>query len=360
MKIVLSLVILSFVACTSAERREVASRNDESTLQDSESASVSTEGMVWIEGGTYTMGSSDSYAEAHEGPEVVVEVSGFYMDATEVTNSQYAQFVEATGYVTVAERDIDWEQIKQELPPGTPKPADSLLAAGSLVFSPPPGKVPLDNIHQWWLWVVGADWRHPLGPESNIEGKENHPVVHLAYEDVDAYCKWVGKRLPTEAEWEYAAKGNAEGKQFQWGEELTPEGKYLANFFQGDFPHDNHTSDGFERTAPVGTYPPNAYGLYDMIGNVWEWTSDYYRPDTKKEYVALGAKGCKNPTGPQSSFDPNDPYATEKRVVKGGSYLCSEQYCSNYRPTSRMATSFDSGQSHLGFRCVVSKAINVP
>jgi len=311
-------------------------------------------GMVFIEGGSYTMGSTDDYAEDHEGPEVKVEVSSFYMDTTEVTNAQYSAFVEETGYVTVAEREVDWEQIKLELPPGTPKPADSLFVPGALVFTPPPGEVPLDNMHRWWRWVPGASWRHPLGPETDLSGKENHPVVHIAYEDATAYCKWAGKRLPTEAEWEYAARGKGKNTQFQWGEELTPDGKYLANFFQGNFPYGNTAADGYDRTAPVGSFPPNDYGLYDMIGNVWEWTSDLYRPDIKVKYAAMGVKGCKNPEGPSSSYDPRDPHATEKHVTKGGSHLCSDQYCSNYRPSSRMATSFDSGQSHLGFRCVKS------
>jgi formylglycine-generating enzyme required for sulfatase activity len=347
---IISLLLLSCSMSTD-ERRETAL--DRSGQVSKEEKKIPT-GMVYIEGGSYTMGSEEAYAEKHEGPEVTVEVSSFYMDTTEVTNSQYAEFVEETGYLTVAERVVDWEQIRQELPPGTPKPADSLFAPGALVFSPPKESVPLDNMHRWWKWVPGANWRHPLGPENDLEGKEDHPVVHIAYEDAKAYCEWAGKRLPTEAEWEYAARGKSGTSQFQWGDELTPEGKYLANFFQGDFPHANTIADGFERTAPVGSFPPNDYGLYDMIGNVWEWTSDLYRPDIKKQYAAMGVEGCRNPTGPEKSFDPNDPYATEKHVTKGGSHLCSDQYCSNYRPTSRMATSFDSGQSHLGFRCVKS------
>ena len=239
------------------------------------------------------------------------------------------------------------------MPPGTPKPADSLFAPGALVFSPPNGAVPLDNMMRWWSWVTGANWKHPYGPESDLTGKDNHPVVHIAYEDAVAYCEWAGKRLPTEAEWEYAARGGENSNsQFQWGEELTPNGDYLANFFQGDFPHANSAEDGFLSSAPVKSYPPNQLGLYDMIGNVWEWTADLYRPDIKKQYVAMDVKACENPVGPETSFDPTDPYATEKHVIKGGSFLCSEQYCSNYRPSSRMATSFDSGQNHLGFRCV--------
>ncbi len=347
------LMLIGAVSCS--ESPEAKSPQPAVTESESSKKTVNTDGMVWIEGGVYTMGSEGDYAENHEGPEVTVEVSGFYIDTTEVTNAQYRKFVEETGYITLAEKDVDWDQLSKELPQGTPKPADSLLAAGSLVFTPPSGPVPLDDIRRWWRWQEGANWRHPFGPDSDLEGKDDHPVVHIAYEDAVAYCEWVGKRLPTEAEWEFAARGQSGDSQFQWGDELTPKGEYLANFFQGEFPYELRAEDGFEYSAPVGTFPPNSYGLYDMIGNVWEWTSDYYRPDIKKQYVAMNVQVCRDPRGPSSSYDPNDPYATEKRVIKGGSYLCSEQYCSNYRPTSRMATSFDSGQNHLGFRCVMSK-----
>jgi formylglycine-generating enzyme required for sulfatase activity len=315
-------------------------------------AITSLKGMVYVPGGTFTMGSSEAYAEKDEGPEILVKVDPFYMDETEVTNAQFKVFVEQTGYITVAERPVDWNQIKKDLPEGTPKPHDSLLQPGSLVFSPPEHAVNLDDYSQWWRWVNGADWKHPQGPNSSIEGKEQHPVVHMAYEDAEAYANWAGKRLPTEAEWEFASRGANNNNQFVWGKELTPQGTYLANFFQGDFPHNNTQKDGFETSAPVKSFTENIFGLYDMIGNVWEWTSDWYRPDTKKIYLAKGTKLCYNPKGPESSFDPNDPYVTQKRVIKGGSFLCSDQYCSNYRSTSRMATSTDSGQNHLGFRCV--------
>ncbi|MBI1316630.1 SUMF1/EgtB/PvdO family nonheme iron enzyme [bacterium] len=306
--------------------------------------------MVLIEGGWFVMGSEEDFAEEHEGPAVRIEVSSFYIDPTEVTNAQFARFVEATGYVTLAERPIDWETLKNELPEGAPRPADSLLVPGALVFTPPAQAVPLDGISGWWRWVPGTHWKAPEGPGSTWKGREDHPVVHIAYEDALAYAQWAGKRLPTEAEWEYASRGAAGNARYSWGDEITPEGRYLANYFQGDFPHRNTAADGFERTAPVRSFPPNERGLYDMIGNVWEWTSDFYRPDTKTLYA--DGSHCHNPKGPSASFDPNDPYASEKRVIKGGSFLCSEQYCSNYRPTSRMASSFDSGQSHLGFRCV--------
>ena len=348
----LSLFILA--ACDREEPNSEPAAERRRPLEKTAKAPEAPEGMVFVKGGSYIMGSSDDYAEKDEGPEIEVKVSSFYIDATEVTNAEYAEFAEETGYITVAERQVDWEQIKKELPEGTPKPPDSLFAPGALVFSPPPGAVPLDNMQRWWSWQRGANWRHPYGPESDLSGKENHPVVHIAFEDAMAYCQWAGKRLPTEAEWEYAARGGESGtSQFQWGEELTPNGKYLANFFQGDFPHANSAADGFLSEAPVKSFPPNSIGIYDMIGNVWEWTSDLYRPDIKKQYVAMGVKACENPTGPKTSYDPTDPYATEKHVIKGGSFLCSDQYCSNYRPTSRMATSFDSGQNHLGFRCVL-------
>lgn len=309
-------------------------------------------GMVYISGGVFIMGSDAQYAENDEGPEIQVKVDPFLMDETEVTNVQFAKFVNETGYITVAERPVDWDQIKKDLPEGTPKPHDSILAPGSLVFSPPNHAVDLNDFSQWWQWVNGADWKHPQGSDSNIKGKDNHPVVQIAYEDAVAYANWAGKRLPTEAEWEFASRGKGNYGEFAWGDELTPQNTYLANFFQGDFPYNNSQADGFETSAPVKSYPENTYGLYDMIGNVWEWTSDWYRPDTKKLYLVNASKLCINPKGPDSSYDPNDPYVTQKRVIKGGSFLCSEQYCSNYRSTSRMATSIDSGQNHLGFRCV--------
>ncbi len=306
-------------------------------------------GMVWIPGGTFELGSDDASASRHEGPAHPVTVNGFWMDITEVTNAQFAEFVEATGYVTVAERPVDWEELKKQVPPGTPKPPDEVLQPGSLVFTPPDHAVGLSDYTQWWSWKVGANWRHPNGPDSSIEGKDDYPVTHIAFEDAQAYAEWAGKRLPTEAEWEFAALGGAGERPFAWGDELTPDGAYLANFFQGSFPFDNTARDGYERLAPVMQYPPNGYGLYDMIGNVWEWTTDWYRPDTYAQQAA--SRPLANPTGPTSSFDPQDPYVP-KRVTKGGSFLCSNEYCSNYRPSARMATAFDSGQEHLGFRCV--------
>ncbi len=353
MRKLLSLIsLLSLTGCSLEDNAAKSDINQINVMPEADLAHKAPVGMVLVKGGSFTMGSSENYAEKDEGPEIEVAISSFFIDATEVTNAEYTRFTDETGYVTVAERPVDWDQIKKELPEDTPKPADSLLAPGALVFTPPDGPVPLDNLSNWWTWQSGASWRNPFGRGSDLSGKENHPVVHIAFEDAMAYCKWSGKRLPTEAEWEYAARGGGGNSQFQWGNELTPNGKYKANFFQGDFPYGNTVADGFLYSAPVKNFPPNAYGIYDMIGNVWEWTADLYRPDTKRQYVAMDVKACENPTGPKTSYDPGDPYATEKHVIKGGSFLCSDQYCSNYRPSSRMATSFDSGQNHLGFRCV--------
>lgn len=316
------------------------------------SKTASNDGMVLIPSGKYTIGSEDPEANDSEGPEYEVQVDAFLMDETEVTNAQWREFAEATKYITVAERPVDWEEIKLQLPPGTPKPDDSILQPGSMVFNPSPA-ANLYDISQWWEWKLGADWKHPHGPGSNIDGKDNYPVVHIAFEDAKAFAKWAGKRLPTEAEWEIASRGGTEHQSYQWGDNLMPDGRYLANFYQGTFPSDNTEKDGYTYAAPVRSYPANGYGLYDMIGNVWEWTSDWYRVDTHSQNKAGSVNGCINPTGPDQSFDPREPLVP-KRVTKGGSFLCSDQYCSNYRPSARMATAYDSGQEHLGFRCVKS------
>ncbi len=354
-KLAFPLLITSYflTACGGKQETQQAD-NSGSEVGTSPLASTTNpapEGMVLIPAGSYLIGSEDKYAQHSEGPEYPVKISAFYMDQSEVTNAQFAAFVEATAYVTVAERPVDWDELKKQLPPGTPKPADSLLQPGSLVFRPHPA-ANLHDISQWWSWQIGANWRHPHGPDSDLEGLGNHPVVHIAFEDAQAYAKWAGKRLPTEAEWEIAARAG-QHRAFSWGTELTPAGEYLANFYQGRFPDGNTARDGYARTAPVMSYPPNEFGLYDMIGNVWEWTSDWYRPDTHVQNKSVSARGCINPAGPAKSFDPQEPLVP-KRVTKGGSYLCSEEYCSNYRPSARMATAFDSGQEHLGFRCVKS------
>ena len=278
-----------------------------------------------------------------------VVVDGFWMDETEVTNAQFRDFVEATGYRTVAERPVVWEELKKQLAPGTPKPLEQDLQPGSLVFSPPSYPVPLDNYSVWWRWVIGANWQHPQGPNSDLEGLENHPVVHIAYEDAEAFAKWAGKRLPTEAEWERAARPIGEHTEFAWGDELSPNGKYLANYFQGSFPNENKGSDGFTGTAPVKSFPANAKGLYDMIGNVWELCSDFYEVEDFENNCHTTTEV--NPKGPIETKDPNDPLAV-KHVIKGGSFICSEQYCSNYKPSGREGSMYDTGMSHTGFRCV--------
>lgn len=306
-------------------------------------------GMVWVAGGTFVMGTDDPEAYDHERPAHKVKVSGFWMDETEVTNEQFKAFTDATGYKTVAERKPSWEELKKQSPPGTPAPPDSLLVAGSLIFNPPDYPVMLNDYSQWWRWLPATDWQHPEGPDSNLEGKMHYPVVHVAYEDAVAYCAWAGKRLPTEAEWEFASRGGAEQQRYAWGNEMKLKGKFMANTFQGSFPNHNTAEDGYERLAPVKSFPANAYGLYDMIGNVWEWTSDWY----DVEYFKVLAKSplSVDPPGPAKPYDPNEPYAI-KRVSKGGSFLCADDYCVNYRPSARQGTAFDSGMSHLGFRCV--------
>lgn len=305
-------------------------------------------GMAWIPGGKFTMGTNEADAYPAEKPAVEVEVSGFWMDTHEVTNAEFAKFVEATGYITVAERKPDWEELKKQVPPGTPKPDDSVLVPGSMVFSPPPSAVPTNDITLWWKWVNGADWQHPEGPESSIKGKENHPVVHIAFEDAETYAKWVGKRLPTEFEWEFAARGGVNGKRFAWGDELHPSGQYLANTFQGVFPHQNDGTDGFVGSSPVATFAPNSFGLYDMIGNVWELTSDWF--DFLK-YARLAGQAPKLDATMNPCYNPDNPFAME-RVIKGGSFLCAPNYCVNYRPSARQGTSYDSGTSNVGFRLV--------
>ncbi len=307
--------------------------------------------MVWIPGGEFLMGTDDPQANLAERPAHRVRVDGFWIDRTEVTNAQFCRFVEATGYVTTAERPVDWEQLRTQLPPGTPKPPDAQLVPGSLVFSPPDHPVPLDDITNWWTWVPGTSWRHPEGPGSSIDGKDDYPVVHVSWDDAMAYCKWAGKRLPTEAEWEAASRGGLEAKKYAWGDEFQPGGHYQANTWQGRFPETNTGDDSFPRLSPVKSFPPNPYGLYDMIGNVWEWCSDWYRPDTYQR--DSGSAPLINPTGPESSYDPDEPYQP-KRVTRGGSFLCSANYCTNYRPSARRGTATDSGMSHLGFRCVLT------
>ena len=321
-------------------------------VNDVQPSAKQTDGMVWIPGGDFIMGSPDSDGLAHavEKPAHPVKVDGFWMDETEVTNSQFAEFVNATNYITVAERKPDWEEIKKQVPPGTPKPADELLQAGSMVFTPPDRAVPLNNMRAWWSWVHGANWRHPEGPDSNIEGRDDHPVVHVSWEDAVAYAQWAGKRLPNEAEWEFAARGGLKSATFTWGDEPYSDEKPQANIWQGDFPHDNSRVDGYVRTAPVKTFSPNGYGLYDMSGNVWEWCADWWRVDLYRHRAGKG-EPVVNPTGPPRHFDPRHPHE-QQRVTRGGSFLCHDCYCAAYRPAGRRGTALDTGMSHIGFRCV--------
>ena len=310
------------------------------------------EGMVWIPSGEFSMG-SDLASEAICGlpgttkdsqPVHRVYVDGFWMDKTEVTNEQFEKFVKATKYITVAER----APTAAEFPTAPPEN----LVAGSVVFTPPDHLVSLEDHYQWWSYVKGANWRHPLGPNSDIKGKEKYPVVQIAYEDAVAYAKWAGKRLPTEAEFEFAARGGLEGKLYAWGNELKPGGKWMANIFQGQFPYKDTGEDGFAGIAPVAQFPTNGYGLYDMAGNVWEWCSDWYRPDYYAQLASAGGV-TRNPQGPDSPFDPSEP-TEKKRVLRGGSFLCSDQYCTRYMVGTRGKGEISSGSNHLGFRCVES------
>ena len=307
-------------------------------------------GMVFIPAGEFEQGGDNDQASDDEYPKHKVKLKGFWIDATEVTNAQFAEFVKATGYVTTAEKKPDWEELKKQLPPGTPKPDESVLVASSLIFKAPKEAVPLNDYSQWWEWKAGADWKHPQGPESDIKGRENHPVVHISWFDAQAYAKWAGKRLPTEAEWEYAARGGLKNNIYPWGNEPVNSGKPRANFWQGQFPNKNTLIDQFYTSAPVKSFAANGYGLYDMAGNVWEWTADLYH----HQYYEEVKNGTTDPKGPSNSFDPEEPTAS-KRVLKGGSFLCNDSYCSGYRVARRMKSTEDSSMEHLGFRCVSDK-----
>jgi formylglycine-generating enzyme required for sulfatase activity len=311
---------------------------------------VSHKDMVRLPGGTFMMGATDHEGRQDEYPAHEVKVNGFWMDKHEVTNAQFGKFVNATGYITTAEQKPDWSQMKKQLPPGTPKPPDSVLVPGALVFTPPSYSVPLDNPARWWKWVPGANWQHPEGPGSSIKGKDNYPVVDISWYDAEAYCKWAGKRLPTEAEWEYAARGGLSEKKYPWGNQDPANGKPKANTWQGTFPNKNTDWDGYYGTAPVMSFPPNGYGLYDMAGNVWEWCSDWY---SAAYYQSLNIKETVDPQGPSKSYDPMQPTVPVK-VIRGGSFMCNPSYCKGYRVTSRMMSSEDSGLENLGFRCVSS------
>lgn len=306
-------------------------------------------GMVWIPGGEFSMGAEDPRGLDHGGPASMedarpihrVYVDGFWIDETEVTNEEFEEFVKATGYVTIAEIKPRAEDF-----PGAPP---ENLVAGSVVFTPPGHPVELNNHYQWWAYVPAANWRHPTGPESNIKGREKYPVVQIAYSDAVAYAKWAGKRLPTEAEWEFAARGGLSGKVYAWGDDLKPDGKWMANTYQGSFPNKVQSEDGSTGLAPVEEYPANGYGLFDMAGNVWEWCSDWYRPDS---YAQLANSDVtRNPQGPDTPFDPAEP-TEKKKVHRGGSFLCNDSYCTRYMIGTRGKGEVTTGSNHLGFRCV--------
>jgi len=305
-------------------------------------------GMVLIPGGIFNMGGDNEQASADEYPKHKVQVAPFYIDVTEVTNAQFKLFVDATGYTTTAERKPDWEELKKTLPPGTPRPPDSIMVAASLVFKQTKDPVNLGDYSQWWHWVKGADWKHPEGPGSSIVGKESYPVVQVSWDDAMAYCKWSGKRLPTESEWEFAARGGLANNIYRWGNEHVNTGIPKSNMWEGKFPYLNEKKDGFITAAPVKSYPANGYGVFDMAGNVWEWCSDWYNSDY---YKAIANITSVNPKGAIKSFDAAEPY-TEKRVLRGGSFLCNDSYCSGSRVVRRMKSSPDTGLEHTGFRCV--------
>lgn len=314
--------------------------------------SVSTsEGMVWISAGEFWMGTDADDAWKDEKPAHRVRVDGFWIDATEVTNAQFQKFVDETQYLTTAERAPTAEEILAQSPPGTPAPPAELLVPGSLVFTPPDDPVPLDDVSNWWTWTPGANWRHPEGPDSDLTGREQHPVIHVSWDDAVAYAKWAGKRLPTEAEWEYAARGGLDRAPYTWGDEAPSDSKPQANLWTGAFPHRNTSADGYVRTAPVKSFPPNGYGLYDVAGNVWEWCADWYDRDLythrSKSETTL------SPVGPAASYDASRPFMTQ-RSQRGGSFLCNDSYCSRYRPSARHGCTPDTGMSHVGFRCAKS------
>ena len=304
------------------------------------------EEMVWIPGGTFLMGSDHHYPE--EGPTHAVTMSGFWMDTSTVTNAQFQRFVEETDYVTVAERQPDLREYPGALP--------ELLVPGSAVFQQPPHRVDLRNPGNWWIYVPGANWQNPEGPGSSLKGRRNHPVVHVAYEDVLAYAAWAGKELPTEAQWECAARGGVEGAVYTWGNAFAPSGKLMANTWQGEFPWQNLVTDGYQRTAPVGSFPPNGYGLYDMAGNVWEWTTDWYQ----ERHPANATRACCVPVNPrggtrEQSVDPAQAeLSIPRKVLKGGSFLCAPNYCLRYRPAARIPETIDTSTCHISFRCVVN------
>ncbi|MES2374464.1 MAG: formylglycine-generating enzyme family protein [Bacteroidota bacterium] len=323
------------------------SNMDSSASGITASGDTSSKGMVYIAGGSFSMGADNQQADKDEYPKHEVTLSPFWIDKTEVTNAEFQRFVNATGYITTAEKKPDWEEMKKTLPPGTAKPSDDQLVAASLVFKQTQQPVDLNDYNQWWDWIPGANWKHPEGPGSSIIGHENYPVVQVSWFDAMAYCKWAGKQLPTEAQWEFAARGGLANNIYPWGNEHVNAGKAKANSWEGKFPYYNETKDGFVKSAPVHSYAPNGYGLYDMAGNVWEWCSDWYNYDYYKSIKGT----VTDPKGPQNSFDPAEPLMA-KRSLRGGSFLCNDSYCSGYRVARRMKSTPDTGLEHTGFRCV--------
>ncbi len=336
------LFILSFITFLLTSQAQTES---EATASSEKSAAPAN--MVWVPAGTFGMGTDDINSMPNERPSHSVKINGFWMDKYVVTNADFKQFIDATGYVTTAEKPIDWEELKKQLPPGTPKPDASLLQPGSLVFTPPNRTIDLGDMSGWWTWTTGADWKHPQGPRSSIEGKDNYPVVQISWDDAVAYAKWAGKRLPTEAEWEYASRGGSQGTRYYWGNDFKKDGQFMANTFTGHFPDKNTKADGFEGIAPVGSFSANGYGLYDMAGNVWQWTADSY---TEKGHAAAAAS-CQIVNGSPKAVSKQNEV---RRVTKGGSFLCNPSYCESYRPSARRGTPYDTGMEHIGFRCVKS------
>lgn len=358
---IVSLLLLFIVGCNKDIKKKQEIKNTDYnsltkvSLTTVKPDSIKTpKGMVWIPGGEFQQGAvaGDALAMEHEKPAHRVAVDGFFMDITEVTNLQFSKFVQETGYLTIAEREVDWEEMKKQLPENTPRPDETLLQPGSLVFKKNLASISnLYDYSQWWTWTTGANWKHPNGPGSTIKGLDDHPVVHISYKDAIAYCKWAGRRLPTEAEWEYAARGNKSNTIYYWGDN-DGELKNYANTWEGNFPLSNSLDDGFALRAPVGSFKPNDYNLYDMSGNVWEWTNDWYNTTYYKELYKKGEM-ANNLKGAIAPYNASNPLAKE-RIIKGGSFLCSITYCASYRISSRMGSTEDSSLEHLGFRTVLS------
>ena len=346
--------------CADPTRAAQAAQPGSAATQPARREPDAPPGMKWIPGGEFILGTDATDVPINERPPLRVRVDGFWMDQTDVTNAQFRAFVAATGYLTTAEKPVDWEELKKQVTPDTPRPPEEMLRPGSLVFTPPGHEVDLRDMSGWWAWTTGADWKHPRGPGSSIDGHDDDPVVQVSWDDAVAYAKWAGKRLPTEAEWEHAARGGSGGRtRFYWGDEFRPGGRFMANTFDGEFPQKDTAEDGFAGVSRVGAFPPNGYGLYDMAGNVWQWTADLYRADAHLLLVdqlkKSNATCCVNPAGPTQCFNPTRavPDAVE-RVIKGGSFLCHVSYCESYRPTARRGTPPDTGSQHVGFRCALS------